>query len=1347
MSNQYNVCVPMKVDAFRLNAAACDGPSRLPPISRHEYMHLRLDDTLRCDIQEDLDLSNTAQGAKFSERVTNLATGQLKRHRLGIYLHWILPRFYRTGLLVSHSADLDADNLRNQRGYKPVRDGDAPSDPQSPTYRPLPTRWIVLRHLLTKTPPDANIPEFQAFVIESDRLRKMEDLGPDVDIEVDVTPFVYMEGERNTLDFQAETFIGFKQRLEDWTESDRRILRVPLSVLGSVNPLFPDFQPHNPNVFSILDNFAYEGSNGTTYLQKATANYYVLGWHPKSEDDPFHLFEQDEPYPTYADRLDGCYMKLADDSAEGIIEWTNSPLSYSDPTRAMAHGAMYQVEWDLDEKPPNVPADDIAQSYNDYSPVSVGVNPVDALLAVTHTHALTLDKKREEGDTTSKPDPLAQDILSLQSLTIKQEEDPDSQLQGTDTLYTDYFVPSDGGQQWHISGALAIPDGTERPSAPSEKEVLDLAQMNEYQMAVNLCTRQMDFVEWEIWAEWWKWVSCQRERTDEEKDAVKDKVNKMADSYEALKEKIQAWKDRMSQLMEGYNWEALAGPRYYNSRDPTLLLCGMQSGWPVDFGDDLKVRLDSQLVTVDDIYDGEPAGWSDFQTYISTISPKLPSRLRNTATDLLKEFYAIRPVPSKTPRLRSPPAENILYPLYHDLGPDSSSEDQTLWRDQWNGTQAWFPLFAEWEIEYFHIGLESWVLAPRQLYGPPKLYAQVKDGVDISKITNKRTLSGRSLIMPQTTSMMRNTVEQLLRNKSATPDDMSELHDEINKLPLLTFSMSGVGNQLTTKQRGTHVNPNMYQPGYGPLPIPEALDATARVIDENAIRLMLNTTQTPFGDFPDFGDTTHAPFKPSTHGQFRFTKLNIVDKFGQAISAIDPTRGTPPRLHPYISEFYGCPMDSSSGSGVPHTVIDDPAQCIQVGPYPNQDSRLNGHYVIWDESGQKWLPVTEYDNPIWGWLVVNYVDNGLQVFLPDGTFYREIRLGGPEGTSSGIRAWLPFDPPPPGGDDRVPPQLDALLLKLRDPDHDYLKEFFDVMTGALDASASSTQYAGYLPAITGKPFALVNTGWSLELSHPPHVNQSTSVPDSAIPELGLDSYSFQVKFGDKDRTFDGLLGYFRETSGRGFDLDKFYTYFGYDAEESMTTTIEPGNYPVLTPFYNPPGKFNRDEYIVKTPAQIHAEYDKQMTVFGMLIDPFTVIHAYTSCHPVQVLRLPQWALTQALNNITAFFHVGPVVMPYDAPPYDPSRVLSSGADLSKIPDPPEGTQGFLVPSVAVADWAWLQPYVPDVIGPVDVDSIVFNPFPLAAIKNEPALGDTPYTAVEGYLYLKRPIVKPEGGPQ
>ena len=788
-----NVSVPMKVEAFRLNAASANGPSRLAPLSQPDFTRLRLNKRLRHDILGNVDLQNTASGPAVSNRVTDLTTGELRRERFGMYLHWILPRFYRTGIAATESSADELKNLRKKHGHpEPVGQGEI--DPHSPTYRSLPPRWIVLRHLTSKTPSNANIPIFQAFVVESDRLSKIGDLGSQVAIDIDVSPIVNMENEQSTLAEQAEMYIGYRQPLENWpqeTVPDPSITRVPLSVLGNVNPVFADYQPHNTNVFSILDNFSYE-DNGTKYLEKATANYYVLGWHPYPQEDPFSPPQQG-PYPTHADRLQGCYMQLAETKSDKADNWLKAPLSLDGTTKVLIHGALYQVEWDVQEKPPTVPADDVAKDYNDFSPVAVGVNPVDALLSVTHAHALSKDVTRSDD---SKPDPLAQDILSLQTLVIKQDEDPDAQLQAADTLYSSYFVPTNGGQNWHVAGTHSTDASQDSPTVPGSQEGEDLSRVNRQQAAVDLCLREAEWMQWQIWAEWWKWVRSSMPHTPEERLAVRAKVNDLVHRHELLAQNTVNLKEEIKQIARKYNWETSTLPRFYTCRDPTVLLCGIKSGWPIDWSDLLNVRLDSHIVKLEDIVKTPPEGWDAFKSFASSLSQKLPPALQGTSQLLLTEFFVL-PFASNTP-----PLADLFFPLYHDQDKGEITSETTgeVWRDRWNNRQPWFPLFVEWEIEYFHIDHESWVPSSRGPYGPPKLYFEIKKDADISNITNKRSISGRSLALPHSNTMLKNMLEKLLNNKN-NAGTLDTLKAAIDKLGLLTLTLSSISGQLATKQQ------------------------------------------------------------------------------------------------------------------------------------------------------------------------------------------------------------------------------------------------------------------------------------------------------------------------------------------------------------------------------------------------------------------------------------------------------------------------------------------------------------------------------------------------------------------
>src|SRR5437016_5556059 len=152
-------------------------------------------------------------------------------------------------------------------------------------------------------------------------------------------------------------------------------------------------------------------------------------------------------------------------------------------------------------------------------------------------------------------------------------------------------------------------------------------------------------------------------------------------------------------------------------------------------------------------------------------------------------------------------------------------------------------------------------------------------------------------------------------------------------------------------------------------------------------------------------------------------KSNIIDKFGQAVTAIPPkprpkAPHNPPSIYPCLSDYFTPNILDPKVPNVHNTVFHDtdPTTCrfFQMTPSINQDARINACFVSPQLDSKNtiigWEPTSEWEEPIWGWLVVNYANYGLQIFLPDGTFYREVRLGGPFGAATSAK-WLPFDRP------------------------------------------------------------------------------------------------------------------------------------------------------------------------------------------------------------------------------------------------------------------------------------------------------------------------------------------------
>jgi hypothetical protein len=172
-------------------------------------------------------------------------------------------------------------------------------------------------------------------------------------------------------------------------------------------------------------------------------------------------------------------------------------------------------------------------------------------------------------------------------------------------------------------------------------------------------------------------------------------------------------------------------------------------------------------------------------------------------------------------------------------------------------------------------------------------------------------------------------------------------------------------------------------------------------------------------------------------------------------------------------------VDAVSTPSHPNTVIQelDGEACRSVNTTPaiNQSARLNATFVMPDKSTEKWRPSEEWENPVWGWLVANYADHGLQFFTADGVSYREIRMGG-RGNATADRKWLPFAPPANADKlsqtDKNIAQLDYLTAKIMnrdDADRVYLQAFFDIINQSIEEASphAPPEYAQFLPSTIG----------------------------------------------------------------------------------------------------------------------------------------------------------------------------------------------------------------------------------------------------------------------------------------
>lgn len=276
-------------------------------------------------------------------------------------------------------------------------------------------------------------------------------------------------------------------------------------------------------------------------------------------------------------------------------------------------------------------------------------------------------------------------------------------------------------------------------------------------------------------------------------------------------------------------------------------------------------------------------------------------------------------------------------------------------------------------------------------------------------------------------------------------------------------------------------------------------------------------------------------------------------------------------------------------------------------------------------------------------------------------------------------------------------------------------------------------------------------GWSLELDGPQLQNKSTNAKvmnanQSLLPPGPNDPprkfYTFQVKLGDKEREYDGLVGYFdvlkdNPPLGQELNLDHINTYFAPEQTVLPLRPITTNEYFEFPAYWVPPFP-EAAPFDQPIEPDVYADLrNKKLQIYGAIIDPFTPIHAYCSFLPAKSLQLQSWTRQEAMSRMTALFHTGPLTLSGDVLAYDPSRQLTTTSMKDMPPN------DIPIPALGTGDWNWLQPYVDPEAGTTTLTKPpVFNSYGIEKKGNilKPGFQKGPYTATEGFLQLRNPIM-------
>ncbi|KAF5539409.1 hypothetical protein FMEXI_8898 [Fusarium mexicanum] len=1143
-------CVGMKLDAYILNTSVVADTYFLAPTNKPVYEGLlpgRFN--LRHDVIPAVDL-NTAYPSSQNSRISDLQSGEVIESRLGVYLHWCVPKPFRSGRAHAGGSQKPATSKEDSNSQYP-NSGEV-------EYESVPDQWLVFRYVAASEPTTVAPPALEIFFVESSTVRKLKDvLATGEDIEMGTSPFL---DPTHPAEDQLRTVLGKVSSLttnaSDQTDSIQTECYSPLTVLGTGNPLFADYMPHNTGVFTIHDDLTWGGQAAGT-IQSATVSYAVYGF--SSQDIPKPSSEPVTP-PSSNTKSTG----------------TTAPATATDPSLPIrvCWGTLYSVEYQKSASPTPTKAVGMAQDFKAKTPLAVGSDIMDACIAM-------LSGSQDPEDSS-----MADVLRGLCGATALQESN--AQLDRASSATTN-FKSAHGGYRWRLAidqtentggSPSLIPTG--QPSVMSSDQIAALRQLNQAQSYLDALFRRKRYVRHLIFCEWWKHRNLQGEQdrlsVQRRADAVSkaeillDRM-KMIDSLAAEAQKLLTTIETNQKAFGPFSRVARA--KFYSNTDPVFAVQDMGSGWPKGWDKEATLvssdAISSWVATNASVL----ADWLHQSTFSAANSPPTDIPIAGIWEQMFASFD--NSSLSALPTDMQTSIKNLMISFSQDLlsgqAPTNPLIANPAW-DSWSG-QPWLPVFVEWEVEYAHIPYNQWQLCYRD--DGTVAYGLIPESSLASLNLTSRIFSGRSLLMSHAQKLIVGLLNMVYPSVSGAgpqqAQDKAWMIEFLSGLNLSFGRLDGFTDHLLTLYQGVHVTPPKTQITLSSTddPIIKArvakLEAGEEIFaDQENLKIFYGSVPssveenvgaaggldvTPYGI--DHEGLTYAAagglntssgndpfFRPVTHGQARLKQFKLIDRFGQVICATDPRPGqTATPFYPYIGDGIMCePCTEPSAAGAAtgtkqaNTAIPlssdelSSGDCpwFQLGPRINQDARLHAkfmcdQYTTGDKQSStgKYRPVSEGESGVFAWLLINYNNQSLQVYDGDGSFRGE--------------AFLPSDPKDSvywqtllgkgHGPDILPymtpaeyePILQQQLKQLASQDSKsssgpmpmslgdliismsqapFLIALWETVVASQDfvQSPPPKQYSQFPPALVGRPVALARLGLGIELATAPMCSQA-----------------------------------------------------------------------------------------------------------------------------------------------------------------------------------------------------------------------------------------------------------------
>lgn len=346
-------------------------------------------------------------------------------------------------------------------------------------------------------------------------------------------------------------------------------------------------------------------------------------------------------------------------------------------------------------------------------------------------------------------------------------------------------------------------------------------------------------------------------------------------------------------------------------------------------------------------------------------------------------------------------------------------------------------------------------------------------------------------------------------------------------------------------------------------------------------------------------------FSPIRNGLMKLHRIRLIDSFGRVQEMANNVNDPDPDVPFHTSE----PLKTDLG---PFAFLP---------PRLAQPASLQFRWLSADEGGWEMNdhPAT---SPICGWLLANFLDQGIMVYDQDG-----VSLGALVARAAQI--WQA----PPGKSENLHPgsianeglrEVVLCLIRRQQADAAFLDRFMTTLESALE-NIDTANFAAHqaMALLMSRPLAVVRASVKLEVMGMPAVHQGWHDFEQDIRRInrstdGFTKVKFPVRLGEYRQLNDGLAGYWIETEN-GFKDDLFHAPQSGESGDPFIATH------------------------ASSPMTITCAVDDPPCNMTFLMDPRGMVHATSGILPVKAINIPPEQYKKPLEKLQVTFLTAPVL--------------------------------------------------------------------------------------------------------